>query len=102
MDFDLDDEQQLILESVERLLAKHAGPARAIELEGDGVNDAVGLRRSGADGPSQTVVGRRRWSEKIRRGPSMGVWWIPFEEYTPARRWRAAAKSKGNSGLPLA
>ena len=32
MDFELNEDQQAILESVDRLLAQHAGPARAIEL----------------------------------------------------------------------
>lgn len=39
MDFDLDEEQQLILESVEHLLLEHAGPARAIELMRTGSYD---------------------------------------------------------------
>ena len=52
MDFDLDDEQRLILESVEQLLAEHAGPARAIELTRGGDYDFAldeALRESGFD-----------------------------------------------------
>ena len=32
MDFELNEDQQAILESIDRLLAQSAGPARAIEL----------------------------------------------------------------------
>jgi alkylation response protein AidB-like acyl-CoA dehydrogenase len=39
MDFELNEDQQAILESVERLLAQSAGPARAIELNRDGLYD---------------------------------------------------------------
>jgi alkylation response protein AidB-like acyl-CoA dehydrogenase len=39
MDFELNEEQQAVLESVDRLLAQHAGPARAIELNRDGLYD---------------------------------------------------------------
>jgi len=39
VDFELNEEQQAILESVERLLAQHAGPARAIELNRQGLYD---------------------------------------------------------------
>lgn len=41
MDFELDDEQQLILESVGSLLADRAGPARAIELMRTGSYDSA-------------------------------------------------------------
>ena len=40
MDFELNDDQQGILEAVETLLAQHAGPARAIELDHKGAYDA--------------------------------------------------------------
>jgi alkylation response protein AidB-like acyl-CoA dehydrogenase len=52
MDFELDNEQRLILESVERLLVEHAGPARAIELQREGAYDArldTALGASGFD-----------------------------------------------------
>ena len=39
MDFELDDEQRLILESVQKLLADRCGPARAIELAKTGGYD---------------------------------------------------------------
>jgi alkylation response protein AidB-like acyl-CoA dehydrogenase len=39
MDFELNEEQQAILEAVDRLLAQHAGPARAIELNRQGQYD---------------------------------------------------------------
>jgi alkylation response protein AidB-like acyl-CoA dehydrogenase len=39
MDFELNEEQQAVLESVDRLLAQHAGPGRAIELNRDGSYD---------------------------------------------------------------
>lgn len=39
MNFALNEEQQAILESVQRILAQHAGPARAIELNRDGLYD---------------------------------------------------------------
>lgn len=41
MDFDLNEEQQAILESVERLLEQQAGPARAIALNRDGAYDTA-------------------------------------------------------------
>jgi alkylation response protein AidB-like acyl-CoA dehydrogenase len=40
MDFDLSEDQRAIAEAVESLLAKHAGPARAIALEREGAADA--------------------------------------------------------------
>ncbi len=40
MDFDLSEDQRAILEAVEALLAKHAGPARAIALDREGACDA--------------------------------------------------------------
>jgi len=39
MDFELDDDQRAIQEAVEALLARHAGPARAIELAAKGDYD---------------------------------------------------------------
>ncbi|MEZ5502327.1 MAG: acyl-CoA dehydrogenase [Halioglobus sp.] len=39
MDFELNEDQQAVLESVERLLAQAAGPARAIELNSQGRYD---------------------------------------------------------------
>jgi alkylation response protein AidB-like acyl-CoA dehydrogenase len=39
MDFEINEDQQAILESVERLLEQSAGPARAIELNRDGLYD---------------------------------------------------------------
>lgn len=39
MNFALNDDQQAILESVQRILAQHAGPARAIELNRQGLYD---------------------------------------------------------------
>jgi alkylation response protein AidB-like acyl-CoA dehydrogenase len=39
MDFELNEEQQAVLEAVDRLLAQHAGPGRAIELNRDGLYD---------------------------------------------------------------
>ncbi len=39
MDFDLNEDQQAVLESVERLLAQHAGPARAVALNRAGDYD---------------------------------------------------------------
>jgi alkylation response protein AidB-like acyl-CoA dehydrogenase len=39
VDFELNEEQQAILESIERLLAQHAGPVRAIELNRQGLYD---------------------------------------------------------------
>jgi len=39
MNFELHEEQQAILEAIERLLAQHAGPARAIELNRQGQYD---------------------------------------------------------------
>jgi alkylation response protein AidB-like acyl-CoA dehydrogenase len=40
MDFELNEDQQAILESVERLLEQNAGPARAIELSREGAYDS--------------------------------------------------------------
>jgi alkylation response protein AidB-like acyl-CoA dehydrogenase len=40
VDFELNEDQQAILESVERLLSQHAGAARAIELNRQGLYDA--------------------------------------------------------------
>lgn len=39
MDFELNEEQQAILESIDRLLTQHAGAARAIELNRQGLYD---------------------------------------------------------------
>ncbi|MFT4520762.1 MAG: alkylation response protein AidB-like acyl-CoA dehydrogenase [Halioglobus sp.] len=39
MNFELNEEQQAILESIERLLDQHAGPARAVELNRDNSYD---------------------------------------------------------------
>jgi len=39
VDFELNEEQQAVLESVDRLLAQHAGPARAVELNKTGLYD---------------------------------------------------------------
>ena len=39
MDFELTEDQQAILEAIDRLLAQHAGPARAIELNQQGLYD---------------------------------------------------------------
>ncbi|MBW2294255.1 MAG: acyl-CoA dehydrogenase, partial [Deltaproteobacteria bacterium] len=39
MDFELDDDQRAILEAVGQLLARHAGPERAIELQASGDYD---------------------------------------------------------------
>lgn len=39
MDFELNEEQRAILESIDRLLAQHAGPTRAIELNRQGLYD---------------------------------------------------------------
>lgn len=65
MDFELNEEQQAILESVERLLTQHAGPARAIELNRHGLYDeqlhalldtagfsTIASDMAGADGPA--------------------------------------------------
>jgi len=41
VDFELNEEQQAILESVQRLLDQRAGPARAIELNRDGAYDTA-------------------------------------------------------------
>jgi alkylation response protein AidB-like acyl-CoA dehydrogenase len=41
VDFELDEDQRAILEAVELLLAKHAGPARALELARTGEYDAA-------------------------------------------------------------
>jgi alkylation response protein AidB-like acyl-CoA dehydrogenase len=40
MDFELSEDQRAIVDAVEALLAKHAGPARAIALEREGAADA--------------------------------------------------------------
>lgn len=50
MEFEPSDDQRAILEAVEALLARHAGPARAIELAGKGGYDAeldAALREAG-------------------------------------------------------
>ena len=39
MDYELDEDQRAIVEAVERLLGRHAGPARAIELNREGGYD---------------------------------------------------------------
>ena len=39
MNFELNEDQQAILEAIDRLLAQHAGPARAIELNRQGRYD---------------------------------------------------------------
>ncbi len=39
MDFELNEDQQAILEAIDRLLSQHAGPARAIELNRQGLYD---------------------------------------------------------------
>jgi alkylation response protein AidB-like acyl-CoA dehydrogenase len=39
VDFELNDDQSAVLEAVDALLAKHAGPARAIELQAKGAYD---------------------------------------------------------------
>jgi alkylation response protein AidB-like acyl-CoA dehydrogenase len=39
MDFELNEDQQAIIEAIERLLEKHAGPSRAIELFANGDYD---------------------------------------------------------------
>lgn len=39
MDFEFNEDQQAVLESIDRLLAQHAGPARAIELNRHGLYD---------------------------------------------------------------
>lgn len=52
MDFELNDEQRLILESVQKLLARSCGPARAIELAQTGAYDLeldAALREAGFD-----------------------------------------------------
>jgi alkylation response protein AidB-like acyl-CoA dehydrogenase len=41
VDFELNDDQEAILDAVERLLEEHAGPARAIELQAKGAYDAA-------------------------------------------------------------
>ncbi len=41
MDFELSEEQRAVVEAVDALLARHAGPARAIELAGKGAYDAA-------------------------------------------------------------
>lgn len=45
MDFELNEDQQAILESIDRLLGQHAGPARAIELNRQGQYDSDLHRR---------------------------------------------------------
>jgi alkylation response protein AidB-like acyl-CoA dehydrogenase len=45
MDFELNEDQQAILEAVDRLLEQHAGPARAIELFADNAYD-TGLQQA--------------------------------------------------------
>jgi alkylation response protein AidB-like acyl-CoA dehydrogenase len=41
VDFELSDDQRAVVEAVDALLARHAGPARAIELAGKGAYDAA-------------------------------------------------------------
>jgi alkylation response protein AidB-like acyl-CoA dehydrogenase len=41
VDFELSDAQRAVVEAVDALLARHAGPARAIELAGKGTYDAA-------------------------------------------------------------
>ena len=41
MDFELSDDQRAVVEAVDALLARHAGPARAIELAGKGAYDGA-------------------------------------------------------------
>ena len=41
MNFELNEDQQAILEAIDRLLTQHGGPARAIELNRQGRYDDV-------------------------------------------------------------
>jgi alkylation response protein AidB-like acyl-CoA dehydrogenase len=41
MDFELSEDQRAVVEAVDALLARHAGPARAIELAGKGAYDSA-------------------------------------------------------------
>jgi alkylation response protein AidB-like acyl-CoA dehydrogenase len=55
MDFELNEDQQAILEAVDRLLAQHAGPARAIELNRQGLYDDA-LHRALDDAGFNTIA----------------------------------------------
>ena len=76
MDFEPNEEQRAIADAVGSLLEKHAGPARAIELEREGAYDeplAAALREAGFLG-----------TELVREtGTLEGRWW--------SRRWPGRA-----------
>jgi alkylation response protein AidB-like acyl-CoA dehydrogenase len=58
VDFDPSDEQRAVLEAVEALLEKHAGPARAIALAADGAYDEAldaAVRAAGFEGIAEEM-----------------------------------------------
>ena len=55
MDFELNEDQQAIIEAIERLLEQNAGPARAIELNKRGAYDLELHQTLEASGFSQIV-----------------------------------------------
>jgi len=55
MDFELNEEQQAVLEAIDRLLSQHAGPARAIELNRQGHYDDA-LQRALDDAGFSTIA----------------------------------------------
>jgi alkylation response protein AidB-like acyl-CoA dehydrogenase len=60
VDFELSDVQRAVVEAVDALLARHAGPARAIELGGKGAYDAALDAALAEAGFAELAIGEER------------------------------------------
>ena len=71
MDFDLNDDQQAILDAVATLLAEHAGAARAIALQPKGEYDGAldsALKEAGFSEVGRPAAGTGSVSQQARAG----------------------------------